>query len=50
MALNWKIWEHHDAGNSEYAKVYDDLWRKTDRYACENLEGEELSYFYRTTD
>lgn len=50
MALNWKIWEHHDAGNSKYAEVYDDLWRKTDRYACENLEGEELSYFYRTTD
>lgn len=49
MALNWKIWEHYEH-NEKYAKLYDKLWRKADQYACENLKGEELSYFFRTTD
>lgn len=49
MALNWKIWEHYK-GNEQLAKCYHDLWAKAAEYAVENLEGEELSYFYRTTD
>ena len=49
MALNWKIWEHYGR-NDAYAKLYDKLWREADEYACTNLKGEELSYFYRTTD
>jgi len=49
MVLNWKIWEHHGR-NDRYAKLYDELWTKADIYAQENLEGDELSYFYRTTD
>lgn len=50
MALNWKIWEHYDCKNERLCRVYDELWRKADEYACENLKGEELSYFYETTD
>lgn len=50
MVLNWKIWQHHEEGNNEYARLYNDLWEKTDLYAQENLRGEELDYFYRTTD
>lgn len=49
MALNWKIWEHFET-NYEYAKVYDALWRKADQYAVENLKGDDLTYYYRTTD
>lgn len=49
MALNWKIFEHYK-NNESYAKVYDELWRKADEYAVNNLEGEELRYYYRTTD
>jgi len=49
MVLNWKIWEHHEH-NEEYEKLYTSLWEKADGYACDNLKGEELSYFYRTTD
>lgn len=49
MALNWKIWEHYGK-NDTLAKVYYDLWGKADLYATENLKGDELSYFYRTTD
>lgn len=50
ISLNWKIWEHYEKGNQEIAKVYNELWEKADNYACENLKGEELSFFYRVTD
>lgn len=49
MVLNWKIWEHY-GDNEELAKLYNDLWEELDNYACENLKGEELTYFYTTTD
>ena len=49
MILNWKIWSHYEK-NERYAKLYNKLWEETDAYACEHLKGEELSYFYRTTD
>ncbi|MBO7461994.1 MAG: hypothetical protein J6T96_05315 [Bacteroidales bacterium] len=50
MALNWKIWEHFNAGNDGFAEVYNELWEKADAYAMDNLKDEELSYFLRTTD
>lgn len=49
MALNWKIWEHFNS-NEPLAKLYNDLWEKAAEYATKNLQGEELSYYYRTTD
>lgn len=49
MALNWKIWEHYGK-NDEYGRLYDKLWRKADEYAIEHLEGDDLTYFFRTTD
>lgn len=50
LILNLKIWEHYENGNENYAKVYNRLWEEADLYACENLSGEELDYFYRVTD
>lgn len=49
MILNWKIWQHYDK-NEKLAELYNSLWEKADAYAYENLKGEELSYFYSTTD
>lgn len=49
MVLNHKIWEWYGK-NEAIAQVYNDLWEKTDAYACENLKGDELDYFYLTTD
>ena len=49
MVLNHKIWEHYEH-NEPLARVYNDLWMKANEYAYTNLKGEELSYFYRTTD
>ena len=49
MVLNHKIWQWYER-NEAYAKVYNELWEQADLYACENLQGEEASYFYSTTD
>lgn len=49
MILNWKIFEHYEK-NDNFAKLYGELWERADLWCCENLKGEELSYFYRTTD
>ena len=49
MILNWKIWEHYES-NKTYAEVYDELFHKAQAYALENLKGEELQYFYDTTN
>jgi len=49
MVLNHKIWQWCE-DNEEIAKVYNDLWQKTDEYALDNLEDDELSYYLQTLD
>ena len=49
MVLNWKIWQHYEHDEA-LARVYDELWRQADEYACENLHGDDATYFFRTTD
>lgn len=49
MVLNHKIWQWYEK-KPEYGELYNELWEKADAYGCNNLEGEELSYFYRTLD
>lgn len=49
IALNWGIWKWYGR-NDSVATVYQELWEKADEYACENLKGDELSFFYRVTD
>ena len=50
MVLNHKIWQHHEHGREDYAAVYDELWETADLWACENLKGDELAYFFSCTD
>lgn len=50
MVLNWKIWQHFNEKNEAYADLYQSLYEEADAWACENLKGEALDYFYRTTD
>lgn len=50
LVLNWKGWAFYDNGKTEISNVYFELWEQTDNYAYENLEGDELNYFLRTTD
>lgn len=49
MVLNWKIWQWYE-NREEFAEVYNELWEMADMYAMENLHGEEMNYFIRTTD
>ena len=49
IALNWGIWRNYET-YEPLARVYNELWKKADLYAQENLKGEELSFFYRVTD
>ena len=50
IVLNWKIWQHWEKGDKAIAQVYNELWKECDDWCCENLKGEDLEYFYRTTD
>ena len=50
MVMNWKCWQHHGEGNEKLAKLYSDLYYKLDEWCLRNLKGDELDYFYMTTD
>ena len=49
LVLNHKIWQHYEK-NEPLAKLYNALWETADNYACDNLKGEEQTYFYNVTD
>lgn len=50
MVLNWKQWEHHECRNYIVQEEYYELWNEASRYAEENLQGEELKYYFRCID
>ena len=50
IVLNWKIWEHHEAGRRSLAKTYDELWRKADNWCKDHMKGSDLEYYLNTTD
>ncbi|MBO4719021.1 MAG: hypothetical protein J5658_04005 [Prevotella sp.] len=64
MVLNHKIWQFYnmskkaqEEGNETLAKkyesfsrLYDELWRRADGYACYYLKGEEAVYYFNVTD
>ena len=49
MVLNHKICQWYKK-NDALAQLYNQVWEIADSYAVNNLKGEELEYFYRTTD
>ena len=49
MILNWKIWEHYQ-NNEELASLYNEMWMNAQDWCYNNLKGEDLTYFIRTTD
>ncbi len=51
ITLNLKIWQHYQKnGSCELSRLYNELWEEADNYACENLKGKELDFFYKITD
>ena len=49
MILNWKAWQHSET-NHQLGLLYQELWNEVDTWCCHNLKGEDLDYFFRTTD
>lgn len=49
MVLNWKIHEHYQR-NDRLCDVYTELYKDADEYVRTHFEGDELRYYYRTTD
>ena len=49
ICLNWKIWQFHKK-NDELAALYNTLWEQADQYAGDTFTGEDLAYYYETTD
>ena len=49
MVLNWKIAEHHGR-NHRLTEIYDELWDKADQWVVDHFDGEDLQYYFRTTD
>ena len=49
MVLNWKMWQWYGR-DDERSMLYQDLWESADSYAVGYLTGNELTYYYQTTD
>lgn len=50
MVLNWKCWQHYEQGNEDYAQLYSDLYYEVNDWCYENLKGDDLTYYFNTTD
>lgn len=49
MVANHKLWRWYEV-NDEYAKLYDKWFRFLDEYCMNNLKGDKLEYYIKTTD
>ena len=49
IVLNHKIWQHYQK-NDDLAKLYNKLWMECDEWCANNLKGDDIKYYYRTTD
>lgn len=49
LVLNHKIWRYYQE-RPQLAMLYDQLWRKCDEWCRENLNDEDLDYYYTTLD
>ena len=49
LVLNWKCWRWYRVRDN-FSALYDELWRRLDTWIMDNLKGEDLDYYIRTTD
>lgn len=49
MVLNWKMFRWYEI-NKEYFELYKKLYIGLDHWCMDNLKGEELDYYIKTTD
>ena len=50
--LNHKIWQLYEleGETSKKSRLYDKLWKEADAWACENLKGEEATFYFMVLD
>lgn len=49
MVLNWKSWEHSTT-DSDLANLYAEMYYDHAEWVNEHFSGDDLAYYYRTTD
>lgn len=49
IVLNWKMWDYYKKDTAK-AMLYNKLYEQASLYAEENLQGEQLKYYYNMTD
>lgn len=49
-ALNHQLWFWYEHGITEYAELYDRLWKQADAYGCEHFKDEEARYWFAVLD
>lgn len=49
MVLNWKSFYWYNT-NEDFSELYAKLYCEADNYALNNLKGEDLNYYLKTTD
>ena len=50
LVLNRKSWQFYSEDKPELSKLYAELYEEANDYAWANLKGEDLRYYYITTD
>ena len=49
IVLNHKIWQWYEK-NESLARLYNDLWQKTDAFCWKHFKGKDQTYYFRVTD
>ena len=50
MVLNHLCWYHYGKKNEVLSKLYSNLYYQAHEWALDNLKGDDLDYYIRTTD
>lgn len=49
MVLNWKTWRWYGK-NDKFCEIYTSLYYELHEWCLDNLKGDDLTYYLRTTD
>ena len=49
MVLNWKCWQHYEH-DEKLSRLYSDLYYEVHGWCMDNLKGDDLYYYWKTTD
>lgn len=50
MVLNWKAWQHDSNGHPALTELYSKLFYQVNDWCYEHLTGDDLTYYFQTTD